>query len=59
MHAGTQTLIQALQAMPWAEVQDDEDGSPQGDTPTDTSSEDEDDRRGEYIHFMIPDTCRL
>lgn len=53
MHAGTQTLIQALQAMPWADMPDDEDGPPQGDTPPDTSSDDEDDRRRESFHYII------
>ena len=40
--------------MPWADIPDDEDGPPQGDTPTDTSSEDEDDRRCESLRFMTP-----
>ncbi|KAH9937404.1 glycosyltransferase family 1 protein [Fomitopsis serialis] len=53
MHAGTQTLIQALQAMPWAEYQDDDDGTPQGDTPTDTSSDEDDDRRGNHLASSI------
>ncbi|KZT74902.1 glycosyltransferase family 1 protein [Daedalea quercina L-15889] len=53
MHAGTQTLIQALQAMPWAEIPDDEDCSPQGGTPTDTSSDDEDDRQGTRLASSI------
>lgn len=47
MRAGTQTLIQALQAIPWAEDQDNDDEILSHDvTPTETDS-DEDDRTGE------------
>ncbi|KZT06312.1 glycosyltransferase family 1 protein [Laetiporus sulphureus 93-53] len=52
MHAGTQTLIQALQAMPWAEEQDEDDCATQGNTPADSSS-DEDDRGSNRLASSI------
>lgn len=42
MRAGTQTLIQALQALPWAEVENDEDI-----VGTDASSSDEEEGPGQ------------
>ncbi|TBU34937.1 UDP-Glycosyltransferase/glycogen phosphorylase [Dichomitus squalens] len=43
MHAGTQTFIQALQAVPWAEDQDNDDEEMNHDaTPVGTESDDED-----------------
>lgn len=60
MHAGTQTFIQALQAVPWAEDQDQDDEEINHDiTPVETES-DEDDRIGALYHqylFMSPLTC--
>ena len=40
MRAGTQTLIQALQALPWVDDQDNEDDNDT--TPVDTESDDDD-----------------
>ena len=49
MHTGTQTFIQALQAVPWAEDQDNDDEEMNHEAaPTDTESDD-DDRAGEII----------
>ena len=43
MRAGTQTLIQALQAIPWAEDADNEDDMLHPDvTPTEAESDEED-----------------
>ena len=43
VHAGTQTFIQALQAVPWAEDQDNDDDVMNHDiSPADTESDDED-----------------
>lgn len=47
MRAGTQTLIQALQALPWVEDQDNDDEFLTHDTtPVDTSSSDDEDQSG-------------
>lgn len=46
MRAGTQTLIQALQAMPWAEDQDNDDELHHDVTPAEQES-DEDDNQGQ------------
>lgn len=43
IRAGTQALIQALQAMPLADYQDDDDYVPQGQIAAETSSDDDDD----------------
>lgn len=53
MRAGTQTLIQALQAIPWEEDQDNEDDPlPNNLGPLDSDSSDEDERPGmfTYVH---------
>jgi len=42
MRAGTQTLIQALQALPWSQVENDEDIL----GPADSSSEDDEPQQG-------------
>jgi sterol 3beta-glucosyltransferase len=42
MRAGTQTLIQALQAMPWVEDPDNEDDLHHDDTPGEPESDDDD-----------------
>lgn len=55
MRAGTQTLIQALQAMPWAEDPDNEDELNNDITPGEPESDDDDDRFGEYY----TDNCYL
>lgn len=52
MRAGTQTLIQALQAIPWADDPDNDDEPVETlhhdlNMPTDTDSEGEDDDLGE------------
>jgi sterol 3beta-glucosyltransferase len=44
MRAGTQTLIQALQALPWSRLENDEDIP---DTNHSDSSEDEEDQLGQ------------
>lgn len=46
MRAGTQTLIQALQAIPWSGEQDDEDDTTNQDTLPDEGESDEDDKPG-------------
>ena len=46
MRAGTQTLIQALQAIPWAGEQDDDEEGMHQDTTLDEAESDEDDKPG-------------
>lgn len=48
MRAGTQTLIQALQALPWTEVENDEDLLNAG-----GSSSDEDDHPGDRMSLNL------
>ncbi|EMD41640.1 glycosyltransferase family 1 protein [Gelatoporia subvermispora B] len=53
MRAGTQTLIQALQALPWIEDQDNDDDVVNHDiTPTENES-DEDDKHGNWLASSI------
>ena len=47
MRAGTQTLIQALQAMPWAEDQDNDDELNNDVSTGEPESDDDDDRVGQ------------
>ena len=53
MRAGTQTLIQALQAIPWAEDQDNEDDILHPDTTPTEPESDEDDRAGALHVFFV------
>ncbi|KAI0932598.1 hypothetical protein AcW2_001180 [Taiwanofungus camphoratus] len=54
MRAGTQTLIQALQALPWVEDQDNDDEFLTHDTtPVDTSSSDDEDQSGGQMASSI------
>lgn len=53
MRAGTQTLIQALQAIPWAEDQDNDDEILNHDvTPAETDS-DEDEGSSTYLYLVM------
>lgn len=47
MRAGTQTLIQALQAMPWVEDQDNDDELNNDASTGEQESDDDDDRVGQ------------
>lgn len=47
MRAGTQTLIQALQAMPWVEDQDNDDELNHDVSTGEPESDDDDDRVGQ------------
>lgn len=47
MRAGTQTLIQALQAMPWVEDQDNDDELNNDTSTGEPESDDDDDRVGQ------------
>ena len=49
MHAGTQSFIQALQAVPWAEDQDNDDEYMNHDVTPAEAESDEDDRKGEVV----------
>lgn len=46
MRAGTQTLIQALQAIPWAGEQDEDDDAMNQDATPEEGETDEDDKPG-------------
>ena len=46
MRAGTQTLIQALQAIPWAGEQDEDDEGMNQDVTPEEAESDEDDKPG-------------
>jgi sterol 3beta-glucosyltransferase len=47
MRIGTQTLIQALQALPWIDPDNDEDGESQDQGAAESESEDDDNHRGQ------------
>lgn len=49
MHAGTQTFIQALQAVPWAEDQDNDEDQVDHDVTPGEPESDDDDRIGEGV----------
>ena len=55
MRIGTQTLIQALQALPWIDHDNDDEGSNQEQDAVESENEDEANHRGtRELHHIIP-----
>ena len=52
IRAGTQTLIQALQAIPWAEDQDNDDDVMHPEVAPTESESDEDDKAGKWLRDL-------
>ncbi|KAL6299038.1 UDP-Glycosyltransferase/glycogen phosphorylase [Sparassis latifolia] len=62
MRIGTQALIQALQAMPWGEYQDNDDDTSHESTPIDTESDEDDgivNRLASSIHTLYRPVARM
>lgn len=53
MRMGTQTLIQALQALPWVDLDNDDEGSSHEQDAAESQSEDEDTNKGQYQSKLI------
>ncbi len=53
MHAGTQTIIQALQAVPWAEDLDNDDDYMNHDVVVPVGSESDGDEKGEVLADVL------
>jgi hypothetical protein len=52
MRAGTQTLIQALQALPWTDVENDDDIMNMTASPSDSSDDEDQPGRLKNDHFL-------
>lgn len=53
MHAGTQTIIQALQAVPWAEDQDNDDDYMNHDVVAPAETESDEEEKGKVPAVLL------